>query len=96
MPDDALQPCERFTVLASHPGRNVTACDVCDHPEEAHANSGRRTLSGAQIEALRREILIKRFDRREQEFRRNDVAAGPVNTNGDPVLHDPDPNSEQP
>ncbi len=61
-----LPPCERFTVLDTRKG-DVRACDVCDQPEASHENSGRRILSGGEIEAIRRQIIVERFALREAQ-----------------------------
>lgn len=58
--------CEQFTVLQSRPSERLTRCDVCEQTEDAHPNPGRRTLSGGEVEALRRQLLMTKFDRLEQ------------------------------
>ncbi len=67
--DSALPPCERFTVLDWRPSGGPSQCDVCDQPEAAHGQPGRRTLSGGEIEELRRRMIVERHDRREAEQR---------------------------
>ena len=87
-PEGSLQPCERFTVLESRQNENVLQCDVCDHFEAAHEGVGRRTLSGGEIEELRRRILIERHDQLQQERHRDDGPINPrISGNGDPELH---------
>ena len=89
-PESGLGPCERFTVLASSKLQNVTQCEVCDHPESAHENPGRRALSGAEIEEQRRRIIVERFERSQQD-RDHEPSEGPafpaMSVNGDPELH---------
>ena len=65
--EGALPPCDQFTVVASRPSERLTRCDVCDQAEEVHPSPGRRTLTGAEIEELRRRMLIERFDEQEQQ-----------------------------
>ncbi len=66
-------PCERFTVLEWRKGASLLTCDVCDHAEAAHENPGQRTLSGDEIEELRRRMLVENFDKQEEERRRADA-----------------------
>jgi hypothetical protein len=67
MPDEqAFPPCECFAVLDIR-RPEVSRCDVCDHVESAHAMPGRRVLSGGEIEALRRRLLIERYAARERD-----------------------------
>ncbi|HTJ26003.1 MAG TPA: hypothetical protein VMA36_07550 [Candidatus Limnocylindria bacterium] len=66
MPDEDVPPCERFTVLDSR-REEISRCDVCDQLESAHDVGGRRILSGGEIEALRRRMLVETFEKREQE-----------------------------
>jgi len=88
-PENNLGPCERFTVLESRQSENPAPCEVCDHPEVAHENAGRRTLSGGEIEELRRRIIIERFEQRQEEHGGNDAVVLPaMSANGDPELHD--------
>lgn len=61
--ENALPPCERFTVLDSR-GHVPLQCDVCDQREGAHEAEGRRVLSGGEIEELRRRMLIERYSMR--------------------------------
>lgn len=65
-PESKLPPCERFTVLDTRKGGNLQ-CDVCDQLEGAHQNAGRRTMSGGQIEELRRRIIVERFEMLEAQ-----------------------------
>jgi hypothetical protein len=60
---------------------------VCDHVQAAHARAGIRVLTGGEIEALRRRILIERFERRQQEHPRKPDPTSEVRTDGDPELH---------
>jgi hypothetical protein len=62
-----LPPCECFTILEWRKGATWPQCDVCDRPEAEHENPGRRTLSGGEIEAIRRRMIIAIFDEREEE-----------------------------
>lgn len=85
--ESGLGPCQRFTVLESR-RRESVQCEVCEHVEAAHESAGRRTLSGAQIEELRRRILIERYDRLEDERRRGaNPANAEISANGNPELH---------
>lgn len=70
--EDGLQPCERFAVLESRQGRELSRCDVCDHIEEAHQAPGRRVLSGGEIEELRRRRLIATFEKTQDERRQRE------------------------
>jgi len=65
-------PCERFTVLESRKGEKLSQCDVCDHPEAAHEKPGRRILSGGEIEALRRRMIVETHDKLEEHRQRSD------------------------
>lgn len=65
--NDSAPPCEQFTVVDSRKNKKWPQCDVCDQHESAHEAPGRRVLSGGEIEALRRRIIIERFDLREKE-----------------------------
>ena len=69
--ENSLPPCERFTVLEWRKSEKAQ-CDVCDQLEAEHENLGRRILSGAEIEALRRRMLVERYDMREGERQPND------------------------
>jgi hypothetical protein len=64
--EGSLPPCERFTVLEWRKNENAQ-CDVCDRPQSAHQNPGRRTLSGGEIEALRRRMIVELYDKLEAE-----------------------------
>jgi len=86
-PESHLGPCERFTLLESNQGEHVAQCEVCDHPESAHESAGRRTLSGGQIEELRRRILIERFDQQQAERQRSVPPSPSISANGDPEFH---------
>ena len=66
-----MPPCDCFTILQSRPYERTVRCDVCDHVEEDHEGSGRRVLSGADVEALRRKFLIEKFDRQEEDRKRH-------------------------
>lgn len=68
---NGLPPCERFTVLESRQSE-VSRCDVCEQLEAAHVNVGRRRLSGGEIEALRRRMLVELYEKREEEGQRSD------------------------
>jgi hypothetical protein len=65
-------PCERFTVLESRRSESLSQCDVCDHPEAAHETPGRRILSGGEIEALRRRMIVETHDKLEERRQRSD------------------------
>ncbi len=64
-----MKPCERFTVLEPRTSATPSRCDVCDHTEGAHENPGRRTLSGGEIEEIRRRMLMENFDRPQDDGR---------------------------
>jgi hypothetical protein len=85
--ESGLGPCEQFTVLDSRRNKNPSQCEVCDHPEAAHGSVGRRTLSGGEIEELRRRIIIERFERQQDERpRSNGSPSDMISTNGDPEM----------
>ena len=69
--ESGLPACERFTVLASRPDENLTRCDVCNHLESGHAAPGRRSLSGGEIETLRRNMLIATYEKFEASRRKS-------------------------
>lgn len=82
-----MMPCERFTILDWRPGEDIPKCDVCDHVESAHANAGRRRLSGGEIEALRRRLIEENFESQQ----RQGGGGGDVHrpgTNSEPVATD--------
>jgi hypothetical protein len=66
---NGFQACEQFTVLSSRTTPNVSRCDVCDQIERIHPTPGRRVVSGGELEALRRRMLIAVHERREDERR---------------------------
>jgi hypothetical protein len=84
-----VEPCERFTVLDWRPDENIAKCDVCDHVESSHENPGRRRLSGGEIEALRRSLIVAMFERQEAA-----PQTGPADGAGEVALHPPGTNSE--
>jgi hypothetical protein len=65
--EDGFSPCECFTVLDIRRPEASSRCDVCDHVESAHQTPGRRVLSGGEIEALRRRLIIERYAARERD-----------------------------
>lgn len=67
--EEGSQPCEHFTVLESR-SATVSTCDVCDLREAAHPNPGRRVVSGGEIEALRRRMIVERYEAHEEQQRR--------------------------
>ncbi|MEO7038496.1 MAG: hypothetical protein ABI186_00525 [Candidatus Elarobacter sp.] len=79
--DVSLPPCERFTVLDSRGGETVSQCDVCDEYEVAHPDVGRRTLSGGEVEELRRRMIIAAYDVLE--------AQGPTEESDSPLERPP-------
>ncbi len=84
---DVLGPCECFTVLETRRNEPVPECEVCDHIAAEHEHAGTRVLSGGEIEALRKRILIERYERRQQEHPRKPDPTSEVRTNGDPEVH---------
>ena len=87
-PESDLGPCERFTLLASSQIKNVTQCEVCDHPESAHESAGRRALSGGEIEELRRQIIVRRFEQNQQGRGQDEGPIFPgMSVNGNPEGH---------
>lgn len=70
-----LPPCDRFTVLNTRKGGRPE-CDVCDQLEEAHQNPGRRMMSGAEIEELRRRIIVERFELLQAQAPRSEGGNG--------------------
>jgi len=77
--EDKLQPCERFTLLESRRGQNILRCDVCDHIEDAHANPGRRTLTGEEVEEMRRSRLIASFEKMREDRQRTEPSIPSAN-----------------
>jgi hypothetical protein len=65
--ENTLPPCELFAVLDTRKSETWSRCDVCDRPEAAHGNPGRRILSGGEIEALRRRMIVEIFEKVEAE-----------------------------
>ena len=65
MTPESLPACERVTVLDWRQSAH-SQCDVCDRPGSEHPASGRRTLSGEEVEALRRTMIIERSDQLER------------------------------
>jgi hypothetical protein len=62
MSENAIPPaCDCFTVLDVRQSEPLQ-CDVCDRVFGAHSGGGRRVLSGGEIEALRRQMLIERYN----------------------------------
>jgi hypothetical protein len=84
---DALGPCDCFTVLESRKNEQSSQCEVCDHIAAEHEKAGTRVLTGGEIEALRKRILIERYERRQQEHPRKPDPTTEVRTNGDPEVH---------
>ncbi len=84
---DVLGPCECFTVLETRINEPVLECEVCDHIAAEHERAGTRVLTGGEIEALRKQILIERYERRQQEHPRKPDPTSEVRTNGDPEVH---------
>jgi hypothetical protein len=87
MTEHDLGPCDCFTVLASRQSERVPQCEVCDHIQAEHEGNGIRILTGGEIEALRRRILIERYERRQREQPRKPDPTTEVRPNGDPELH---------
>ncbi len=79
--NDDLQPCERFTLLESRRSQNLLRCDVCDHIADAHADAGRRVLTGEEVEEMRRRRLIARFEKMKEERRALDPPVPSENGN---------------
>ena len=67
--ETALPACERFTVLESRPNESLTRCDVCNHLESGHPTPGRRSLSGGEVEALRKRMIIDQYEKFEEARR---------------------------
>jgi hypothetical protein len=84
--ENDLGPCDRFTVLDSRKDEGPAQCEVCDHIAAEHGD-GIRVLTGGQIEALRKKVLIERFERRQKEQPRKPDPTTEVRTNGDPEVH---------
>src|ERR1700680_1392166 len=75
--ESTLPPCELFAVLDTRKSETRSLCDVCDRPEAAHGNPGRRILSGAEIEALRRRMIVEIYEKSEAEHQS-------IDSNGQP------------
>ena len=71
--ENELPACECYTVLDTRKDRDPPACDVCDQPAATHQNLGRRVLSGGEIEAIRRQMIVDRFALREAEQPRSNT-----------------------
>jgi hypothetical protein len=84
--EERLGPCDCFTVLESRQTETTSPCEVCDHIRAEHGN-GIRTLTGGEIEALRKRVLIERYESRQKERPRKPDPTTEVRTNGDPELH---------
>jgi hypothetical protein len=82
--EGGLGPCDCFTVLGTSKNENVRECEVCDHLASEHASAGKRVMSGGEVEALRRRILIERYEQRQQERPRKSDPVTEVRPNGDP------------
>ena len=59
--ENTMPPCDQFTALATRRGEPPT-CDVCGQPEADHQRPGRRTMTGGEVEALRRRMLMERYE----------------------------------
>jgi hypothetical protein len=59
---NATPACDQFTVLDTRRGE-PSRCDVCGQPEGDHEKLGRRTVTGAEVEALRRRMLMELYER---------------------------------
>lgn len=59
---NATPACDQFTALDT---RRVepSRCDVCGQPEGDHEKPGRRTVTGAEVEALRRRMLMELYEK---------------------------------
>jgi hypothetical protein len=77
--NEDLAPCERFTLLESRRSQNLLRCDVCDHIADAHPDAGRRILTGAEVEELRRRRLIARFENMREERKAQEQAVPSAN-----------------
>jgi hypothetical protein len=64
--------CDLFTILDWRESDRLLRCDVCDQAEEAHPQSGRRRLSGGEIEELRKQLLMSTFAKQEEDRRRKE------------------------
>lgn len=64
--------CDVFTILDWRESDRLLRCDVCDQSEASHPQSGRRRLSGAQIEELRKQMLMATFAKQEEDRRRKE------------------------
>lgn len=74
----SLPPCERFSVLESRGSETVSQCDVCDEFEVAHPDVGRRILTGAEMEELRKRMIIEAYDKMEAEGPRSEESDSPL------------------
>ncbi len=67
-----MQPCNRFAVLDSRRDERESRCDVCGHLERDHEQPGRQRMTGGEIEALRRRLIIERYDKLEEQQPRSE------------------------
>jgi hypothetical protein len=68
---NAMPPCDQFTALdtrRSEPSR----CDVCAQPEADHEKPGRRTVTGAEVEELRRRMLMELYEKMDAQGPRHE------------------------
>jgi hypothetical protein len=70
--ENAGGACDVFTILDWRESDRLLRCDVCDQAEGSHPQSGRRRLSGAEIEELRKQILMSTFEKQEEGRRRKE------------------------
>ena len=75
--ENANVPCDMFTILEWRESDRLLRCDVCDQAEEVHPQPGRRRVSGAEMEELRKRLLMMTFERQEEASRRKE-------SNGEP------------
>ncbi|MGH7662286.1 MAG: hypothetical protein ACRENA_15370 [Vulcanimicrobiaceae bacterium] len=69
--------CDVFTILDWRESDRLLRCDVCDQAEASHPQSGRRRLSGSQIEEMRKRMIMATFEQQEEDRRRKE-------SNGEP------------
>jgi hypothetical protein len=67
----AMPPCDQFTALATRRGE-PSDCDVCAQPEAGHEKPGRRTMTGGEVEALRRQMLMELYEKMDAQGPRHE------------------------
>lgn len=70
--ENASFACDMFSILEWRESDRLLRCDVCDQAEQVHPQSGRRRISGAEMEELRKRLLMMTYERQEETSRRKE------------------------